>query len=303
MNLTIPNRLVNKEFIKHQEYDIELAHVGQGNWRAFRAIGIDLHEVMDIARSWSGEIGAIHRPWLCWNVDDDWCFVQQRLVQYVGWTPLVGFDPRTGPPKNILPGSVVFDFNQRLRLPILYPHFPLEFMFLFCDKIAFWHSDLLVRPEKMRRLAAMFNELLDGQTAATWVSPGFRQLFSHKQKRYWELVGCTTRAASRDQFDKGCGWWMEHWAHQNQRNGDEIVRKYYWDHGAGIYYWHKRERGRIVKIDGRDYSEGHFTKIGNKNYERFREDGWSDARRLMSSEIKQHWDLRHACSLLGLEHI
>ena len=28
---------------------------------------------------------------------------------------------------------------------ILYPHFPLEFAFLFYERIAFWLSDLLIR--------------------------------------------------------------------------------------------------------------------------------------------------------------
>ncbi|MDR3439938.1 hypothetical protein [Telmatospirillum sp.] len=299
-SLQLPGRVVDQTFMKHPEYPLELAHVGQGNWRAFRALGLDLQRVMEIAGGWSASLEGIDRPWLCWNVDDDWCLIQQRLVQMTGWTPLIGFDPRVGPPSRILPGSVVFDFNAHLGLPVLYPHFPLEFAFLFCDRIAFWHSDLLIREEKMRALAHRFGALADGDTAATWVSPGLRHSFSQRKKRYWELVGCTTRQASQDQFRNGCGWWMEYWAHPNQSDGAEIREKWYWDHGAGVYYWRKRHGGRCVEIPGSDYAEGHFTKIGNSQYKRVREGGWSDARRAMSTDIKTYFNLDEACARLGL---
>lgn len=298
--LQLPGKIVDQSFMKHPEYPLELAHVGQGNWRAFRALGLDLRTVMDIAASWKPTLSCVDRPWLCWNVDDDWCLVQQRLVQHAGWTPLIGFDPRVGPPKRLLPGAVVFDFNADLGLPLLYPHFPLEFLFLFCERLAFWHSDLLVREDAMLALGRRFGDLPDGQTAATWVSPGMRHMFSHRKKRYWELVGCTTREASRDQFEKGCGWWMDYWAHPNQTKGDAIRRNWYWDHGAGIYYWQKNFGGRCDSIDGAAYAEGHFTKIGNGQYVRVREGGWSDARRSMSDDIKAYFDLDQACTKLGL---
>lgn len=300
IKLTLPGRIVNPDHARYTDYDIELAQIGQGQWPAFRALNIDLEELTDIAADWGRQIEFIDRPWLCWNVNDDWCLVQQKLVTDAGWTPLVGFDPRVGPPTHILPNSIVFDFNKKLGLPILYPHFPLEFAFLFCERIAFWHSDLLITREKTRALGGMFERLSDGQTAATWVDPGLRYSFTERRKRYWELVGCTTRGASRDQFEKGCGWWMAYWAHPNQNNSRRIKGRYYWDHGAGIYYWHKHARGDVVVIPGKDYEEGHFTKIGNKAYVRTRELGGTDVRRKMSDELVHHFAIRDACAKLNL---
>ncbi|HET8996433.1 MAG TPA: hypothetical protein VFN42_07175 [Acetobacteraceae bacterium] len=299
MKLTIPRTLSGDRSLVLHDLPVELAHAGQGNWRAFRAIGLDPGALLEIARSWAAELQGVTLPWLCWNVDDDWCLVQQKLVSEIGWTPVIGFDPRAGAPRKRVPGAVVVDFNKALGLPVLYPHFPLEFAFLFTERIAFWHSDLLIWPEKMQRLGALFRELPDGQTAAVWMSPGRRHLLS-RRKRFWELVGCTTRAASRDQFEQGCGWWMSFWAHPNMRRGASARRWYYWDHGGGIYYWKTRAGRTVVALDGRDYQEGHFTKIGNPAYQRFREAGSTDARRSMSAEIRQNFDLEAACRSLGL---
>lgn len=301
--LLIPPTFLDLSYSDNHPYEVELAHVGQGNWRAFRTIGISLSDTMDIARSWSAPFYGIDRPWLCWHVDDDWSMVQQRLVASVGWTPVVGFDPRVGPPQKTTPEAVVIDFNRDLGLPLLYPHFPLEFVFLFCKKIAFWHSDLLVRSNKLQKVAVTFDDLENGQTFAIKPRVGRREFFSTKKKRYWELLGCTTERASRDQFMKGCGWWMDYWAHPNQKQGHYIRNKYYWDHGAGIYYWRKREGG-ICKIKNElSFQEWHFTKIGNKNYSRFREhNAMSYARRTMSSEIKENFDLVYACKSLSLDH-
>jgi hypothetical protein len=303
VNLTLPGKIVRPEFARSEDYGFELAQLGQGQWVAARALAIDLDELTAIARSWGERLGHIERPWLCWNVDSDWSLVQQRLVIEAGWTPLIGYDPRVGPPRTILPQSVVFDFNERLRLPLLYPHFPLEFAFLFSPRLAFWHSDLLVRRGKMQALADGFAALKDGQTAACWVSPGLRHGLTPRKKRYWELVGCTTRAASRDQFEKGCGWWMAYWAHPNQRDGERIRRRFYWDHGAGVYYWHKRAGGDCVVLDGHDYEEGHFTKIGNKKYVGAKELDGSDARRKMSEELVRNFDLRDACAKMDLTEL
>ncbi len=298
--LSLPGKIVKPEFARYTDYDVILAQFGQGNWQSFRALDIDLAELKAISAEWGRQLESVEHPWLCWNVNEDWCLVQQKLVTEAGWTPLVGFDPRVGPPGRSLPNAVVFDFNADLGLPILYPHFALEFAFQFCARIAFWHSDLLIRREKMAGLGRIFRALKDGQTAATWVEPGLRHAFSERHKRYWELVGCTTRGASRDQFEKGCGWWMAYWAHPNQTDADRIKRKYYWDHGAGIYYWDKRAHGDVVVIPGKDYEEGHFTKIGNKDYVRTREPGGTDARRKMSEEIVRYFDFDQACTKLGL---
>ena len=300
--LVIPTQYRNPEYSDGHPYAVELAHVGQGNWRAFRTLGLDLRAVLDIARSWAPALAGIERPWLCWAVDEDWSLVQQRLVALAGWTPVVGFDPRVGPPRRCVPGAVVVDFNAALGLPILYPHFPLEFAFLFCDRLAFWHSDLLLREGTARRLAARFERLRSGETAATRSFTGWRRLFSRRDKRFWELVGCTTRAASADQFAKGCGWWMDYWAHPNQARPDFIRANRYWDHGSGLYHWVSAEGGRCRLIGERALREGHFTKIGKADYRGFREPGaQSDARRAMGGELRDNFDLGAACRTLGLE--
>lgn len=300
MTLSLPGRIVHPHFARFTDYRIELQQVGQGVWGAFRALDLDLTELLDIAAGWSRALQDIERPWLCWHVDSDWCAVQQHLVLEAGWTPLVGFDPRVGPPKRVVPGAVVFDFNAALGLPLLYPHFPLEFAFLFCQRLAFWHSDLLIRREKMAALARRFEGLNDGWTAATWVDPGLRHRYLPWRQRYWELVGCTTRSASRDQFEKGCGWWMSFWAHPNQRRGRFIRRWRYWDHGAGIRYWHRHAGGQVEILDGQEFEEGHFSKIGRKDYVGTREPNGSDVRRNMSEELVRHFDLNEACAKLGL---
>lgn len=303
MTLNLPGRIVKPRFARFRDYQIELEQVGQGVWGAFRALDLDLGEMLQIAREWGRQLEHIQRPWLCWNVNSEWCLVQQKLVRDAGWTPLVGFDPRVGPPEKTVPGAVVFDFNAELRLPLLYPHFPLEFAFLFCDRLAFWHSDLLIRRDKLAKLARVFEDLPDGFTAACWADPGIRHRYLPWRQRYWELVGCTTRGASRDQFEKGCGWWMAYWAHPNQRRGRMIRRWYYWDHGAGIWYWKNRASGVCEVLDGRDYEEGHFTKIGRKDYVGSREPNGSDVRRNMSVELVRHFDLREACASLELSDL
>jgi hypothetical protein len=203
----------------------EWAKVGQGNWRAFRHVGFDLSRVERASQRWAEALHGITRPWLCWNVDEEWCLVQQKLVKSVGWTPIVGFDPRVGPPKRTVETAVVVNFNEGLELPILYPHFPMEFVFRFCDKLAFWHSDLLIRQNLMRRLAAQFDAIPDGETIATYENQGLRHAFTKSRKRYWELVGCTTRSASLSQFKSGCGWWMNFKDHPNCPNEKERLRE------------------------------------------------------------------------------
>jgi hypothetical protein len=300
MALTLPGKIIHPAYTRFREVDIELTQLGQGQWSAFCALDIRLGELMDIARGWGRVLEGIERPWLCWNVEPDWCLVQQKLVREAGWTPLVGFDPRVGPPPRNVPGAVVFDFNAELKLPLLYPHFPLEFAFLFAAKLAFWHSDLLIRREKMHTLARLFDELPDGRTAACRADPGLRHRYLPWRQRYWELVGCTTRAASRDQFEKGCGWWMAFWAHPNQPRPRAVRRWCYWDHGSGIWYWHRRAGGDCVVLDAAEYAEGHFTKIGKKDYVGIREPNGSDVRRNMSQELVRNFDLARACESLGV---
>lgn len=281
----------------------EVYKTGQGNWRAFGLTGFSLPRVIERTEVWKQALKGIEKPWLCWNVDSDWCLVQQKLARHVGWTPVIGFDPRVGAPDKLVPDAVVVDFNDGLGLPVLYPHFAMEFAFLFCDRLAFWHSDLLVRTPLLEQIAAQFDAMEDGETFVTEDNQGWSRALFKRYRRYWELIGCTTKAASKDQFEQGCGWWMNFFAHPNCPNERErkLREKYFWDHGAGIYYWRHKCGGRVKVIEGRDIHEGHCTKIGNSKYRRTIPVNTSDAQRSMSSELSQNFDIVEVCRGLGLD--
>lgn len=238
---------------------------GYGNWNVFDR---PLEEIYRAADEWRAVTGPIARPWLIWHVSDRWTQLQQRLVQTVGWTPVLGQDPRATRP-TVLPGSVYVDFNARFRFPVMWMHFALEFAYLWVgDRLAFWHSDLLCRQETMRRLAAVFEGLRQGQMSAVFSIGGRRNLIRPWRFRYWELAGCTTKEASRQQFQTGAGWWKNISDHPNCRTGlEKRLRKFlYWDHGAGIFYWKHRYHGQVVDIPEAWLSEGHCTSIGKPNY-------------------------------------
>ncbi|HET9146514.1 MAG TPA: hypothetical protein VFN77_00555, partial [Acetobacteraceae bacterium] len=78
--LAVPKNFADQKYYDQHPYEVDLAHVGQGNWRAFRALGISLQEVVQIAEGWKAVFSGITRPWLCWNVDDDWSLVQQKII-------------------------------------------------------------------------------------------------------------------------------------------------------------------------------------------------------------------------------
>ena len=113
----------------------------------------------------------------------------------------MGFDPRSGPPP-LAPGAVLVDFNRRFQFPVMFFMFPLEFAFRFCPRLAFWHADLLCRIDVVKTLAAGFDSLKDGEMAAVFDMGGRRNLLFPSRHRFWELAGCTTAGASRDQFEK-----------------------------------------------------------------------------------------------------
>jgi hypothetical protein len=270
--------------------------LGMGNWAAFR---LPLDRIYAAAQHWKAIAGGVAKPWLCWNVDDDWCLVQQRLVAEVGWTPIVGSDPRVPRPR-LLPESLYIDFNDGFGFPTLWMHFPLEFVFLFADRLAFWHSDLLIRIEKMRHLAEMFAQLRDGEMAAVQHPFELSKIFSKQNHRYWELVGCTTNAASRSQFDNGAGWWCNFSRHPNCPSEAERRRRarWYWDHGTGTMYWARHCGGKVVGIPARYVAEGHCTQIGNKQYERVSP---NDPTRFLARDLRHNFELAEVCRSLGLE--
>jgi hypothetical protein len=133
-----------------------LNRLGNANWRAFQALDFGLERILSAAVVWKDHLEGIEYPWLVWSIDDDWCYLQQQLVRLVGWTPVVGYDPRSGVPAKLVPGAVLIDFNADLKLPILWMHFPIDFIFAFAPRLAFWHSDLLCTRDNMQYLVERF---------------------------------------------------------------------------------------------------------------------------------------------------
>ncbi len=249
--------------------------------------------------SWAEKLHGVQFPWLCWNVDSQWCLVQQRMVTAVGWTPVVGFDPRAGEPP-LVEGAILVDFNRGLDFPSMSMMFPLELTFLFAPRLAFWHSDLLVRKPLFVDLASSFRTLKPGLTAAVDLrARWYRRLLGEKRGRYWELIGCTTREASRAQFETGCGWWRHTSAHVNCPNESErqARSRYTHDHGSGILIWEERHGGLVQPISAKPLDEGHCTRIGNKRYQ---PQSPTDHRRDLSKDLSHNYDLKEVCAALGL---
>jgi hypothetical protein len=282
---------------KHEEA-VDPSQAGKGNWAGFN---VPLEQVFQAAAEWRQTLEGVTRPWLCWNVSDRWCRLQQKLIKEVGWTPVIGFDPRCGPPATVLPGSIVIDFNTHFGFEIMWPHFPLEFAYLFADRLAFWHADLLCRLEVMRHLASLFESLPDGSVAAVPDYGGRRNIFKFRHHRYWELVGCTTKSASKSQFEYGSGWWRHIKHHPQCKDETELRRraKYYYDSGVGIMYWKRKFDGHVVDIPAKLVNEGHCTSINKKNYRQVNPGG----ARNLSAEIDLNFNIDEVAAKLGIAHL
>ena len=280
-----------------QEDAIDPSQVGKGNWAGFN---IPLEKIYQAAAEWREALAGVTRPWLCWNVSDRWCGLQQRLIQEVGWTPVIGYDPRSGPP-TVLPGSILIDFNRHFGLEVMWPHFPMEFAFLYADRLAFWHADLLCPLDVMRRLANTFEALPDGAVAAVPQIGGRRNIFKFRHHRYWELVGCTTEAASRSQFEQGSGWWRYIKYHPNCIDEKERRRRatYYYDSGVGIMYWKRHYHGKVVNIPEKLVAQGHCTSINRASYRQVNPGG----ARILGAEIDMNFDLEEVAAKLGIAHL
>jgi hypothetical protein len=270
---------------------------GAGDWGSFDRT---IEDVYAAAEDWRIALQGVDRPWLCWNVSPRWTLLQQRLIQAVGWTPVVGWDPRYPAPP-LAPGAIAVDFNARFNFPIMYFHFPVEFVFRFTDRLAFWHSDLLCRLEVMETLARRFEALKDGQTAAVRDTGGRRYVLTPKRHRYWELVGCTTRGASRSQFEAGAGWWRPFFLHPNCPPAEKEARsKYLGDHGFGVMYWKRECGGDVVELELKPLLEGHCTSINRPDYKRIAPDG---PERAMGHEIDLNYKIEDVARNLGIAHL
>jgi len=220
--------------------------IGSGNWLLFSS---EMYEsILKAAEKWKEKLDGIDKPWLCWCVNDRWCIFQQKLIKAVGWTPVVGKDTNIDNP-TILSGSVYLDFNEMLNYPHMRMQFPLEWVFLFCEKLAFWHSDLILSMKDMKRCAEIFEKLKDGETAAVKSRPSLFQFWNiPKSRRFFEVVGCTTRGASRSQYEHGCGWWRKIHKHPNFRASDfKTIPNY--ENGIGIRHWKEKYGGKVISLN------------------------------------------------------
>ena len=272
---------------------------GRGGWPAFRNIGAKLSDIESAATAWEVQFRGIDKPWLVWNAHHDWCWVQQNLVESVGWTPVIGYDPRIGPPPAYTKNAVLINFNADLQLSYMHPVFVLEFMYAFADKLAFWHSDLLVPLNKLRSVADRFETLEQGETIAT--STFRMKRFWRRPGRVWELLGCTTRDASRHQFEVGSGWWSNFFAHINcpsETEAEHRKRNSGWDHGSGILYWKRYYGGRLKTIPLSLIEKYHFSPTSHpKIYKRI---GPTTTRNL-SKQLDGTISLKDACYFSGIE--
>ncbi|MCK5243697.1 MAG: hypothetical protein KAJ90_00390 [Desulfobacterales bacterium] len=241
---------MTKKVYKPMHLINERSGAGTGNWGVMR-----FHPAMKLipkaAENWGRKLEGINKPWLCWCVNDRWCILQQKLVKAVGWTPVVGKDENIDNP-TLLKDSVYIDFNKCFNFSKIYMHFPLEWVFLFAKKLAFWHSDLILSIKDMKKCAEVFNNLQDGETAAVeskfrlfryfWEHPKYR-----KYRRFFEVVGCTTKGASKSQYEHGCGWWRHIYKHPNY-NANDFKRMPHSEHGIGIRYWKEKYGGNVIAL-------------------------------------------------------
>jgi hypothetical protein len=269
---------------------------GTGNWYAFT---LPWEQVTAAAEDWREAVRGHSRLWLCWNVSDAWCLLQQKLVAEVGWTPVVGWDPMCGvgrPP--LVPGAVAVDFGAGLGIPSLFMHVPLELAFLWVEeRLAFWHSDLVLTRAKMRWLAARFDRLQNGEMTAVFSYGGLRNLLRLAAHRYWELAGCTTQGASRSQFEHGSGWWKNIAYHPNApRDVVEQQRRkaLFREHGVGIRYWQRRYGGKVHSLSERRLAEGHFSVTTMPDYQRAS---------TKSEEMALNFDLRKIAHDFGISDL
>ena len=269
---------------------------GTGNWYRFN---LPWERVQAAAEEWRRAARGHAKLWLCWNVNDAWCVLQQKLVKETSWTPVVGWDPMCGvgqPP--LVDGAIAVDFSGLLGIPSLFMHVPLELAFMWIEgKLAFWHSDLLLPRSKMRYLSNRFETLRNGEMAAVFSYGGLRNLLKVRSHRYWELCGCTTYGASKDQFDKGCGWWTNIAYHPNapadlaERRRRKSIHV---EHGVGIRYWEKRYGGKVTTISERKIADGHFSVTTVPKYR---------IAATKSAEMDINFDLREIAGKFGIDDL
>ena len=271
-----------------------IGRVAAGNWDAFPVER--LPEIHRVAKRWAESLKGTEKPWLCWCVSHPWCVLQQRLVQSVGWTPVVGNDTNIEKPV-VLPGSVYINFNEELKLPRLLMYFILEWIFLFADRLAFWHVDFLLSKRDMAKAAKCFEDLRQGEIAMPWnrsnlilrsLAP-FRPI--NNDNRLFEVIGCNTREASRQQYQEGLGFWRHAERHPN--NTSLTADFPHWEHSVGVSLWARRHPEKH-KLPGVDIKTGHaatwkFTGLGQ----------FTPKQQL----LEEHANIRRYAQKLGIEDL
>lgn len=237
---------------------------GTGNWASWEPEELGI--LLAAAERWARQVPPGDKYWLCWNINDRWCQLQQRLILEVGWTPIVGADRMVRKP-TIVDGAIFIDFNEGLNLPCLWPHFVLEFVFAWADRLAFWHADVLMPRTRLQAYAHRFEAMTGPETAAVLSRRNLlRPRAWNNGDRWWEVIGCTTREASRSQFDCGGGWWRHFQNHPNCAPVRHLDH-YDWDSGGGIRYWQKEHGGKVVRLRlDRQY---HFSAVTRKDIPRY----------------------------------
>jgi len=252
---------------------------GRGNWEAFPKE--DLEKVYIAAKEWKKILAKVDKPWLCWCMDDDLCSIQQQLVKSVGWTPIVGTDGRFSKP-TLHKRSIFIDFNKHFNYPIMTMQFPLEFAFLFVNKLAFWHSDLFPPVSIMKKIAFKFNRIKDGEYMGIKIPLRYT-------KRWFEVLGCTTKDASKSQFKYGCGIWRCIKSHPNISKKIIDADPYY-DHGVGVSFWEDYFNGNVKEI-GIDINPYHYSITSKEGYIRtWKKNGYIDKSKYDELKINFNFD-------------
>jgi hypothetical protein len=239
-------------------------HKGTGNWACWEPE--ELGTLLAAAQRWARQVPRGDKYWLCWNINDRWCRLQQRLVLENGWIPIVGADCTVQKP-TVVDGALFIDFNNGLDMPQIWPHFVMEFIFAWVDRLAFWHADILMPRAKLRDYARRFEAMKGPLTAAVFCRRNnfFRPRCWDNAVRWWELIGCTTREASQSQFDCGGGWWRHFQNHPNCAPVRHLDH-YHWDSGGGIRYWQKEHGGQVIRT--RLDSQYHFSATNRTGFPR-----------------------------------
>lgn len=137
------------------------------------------------------------------------------------------------------------------------------------------------------------------EPTSTWRQ---RWTSARSTRRYSELLGCTTRGASRSNFEQGCGRWLCFYLHPNcpvDGECNERLRRteLSWDCAVGIRYWHQSCSGAVDLIPETEVDAGHFTRMRRKGYVASSVDDW---RRDLSKELSTNSPLGQVCGQFGL---